>query len=897
MEGDAKKWLIDFTPSESDTESCIEDDFRLDIDAFPKGLFDRQLFINAASWMPMSALEVYNELWTAKEKNGHGYKRFLARASIIAAVTLEASLLDSTTLDPVLFSSYTEKIITVVSKCLKEAGTCPLETMKEEILKLVLEILESLLGAIFRAQSGLSPGLCVELIGRLSLVSILIGEVSIGTLLKWKTQFENSSASDFLRHHPEASVSIASLTMELNIIKMINESGTNAVEMVKSFVVRIFDRISAPEQVERVLPILRLLYQTFPLEFVKDEPSVHLVLYLSLHTELDDLETLLKCVNTSSFFTACIWSLRSSSQALSESASSALHFWASQHSDYTSMQALLDEISRGTKQALRPQDAVSVSLKSLISLMSIENQFTYLLHWLRKFEGICSLSPLLTHVEKSDQVKPLVDLLEIGFSVLHFVTPARSAMEKTASSKITEVGTSIPASVYHELATLVLERMDVPSYFYHLNDTREFDAKGYKLAEIRVRAFQHLVGHYWYILESMFSHMPPMSELTKDNPILLLPEGVTPKTEFPPWFDALLVTMAINGMVSDFSTNDTIQDANHCMNTLLNCASVKEATGNQNLFSLRLRSCVALIKSTKQETVDEANKFSLIMWLCARIPMRELNMSDAFDSLVFNAVMGYIADTLNDYHPKIKMLGLRLVQELAGTSSSKGSSSAPVKFPQAIFDAIVKSLNFREEELVEMALKVCIALTKSAGEERLLIARGSALMSAISYEMDYVQKQELLLIYLEQLKGFLPLLELNLLNFSHPLTVRLLALLDVGTFKMTSLALDNLLLVIRITWPRIHLDAEMIFGALAAVWIDQVLVLPGETLSETVQNNVEEIKRKIHNCIVILIAASDIEKTEKIYEQLSAVQGLESFTAHVSPLLKSRIDSEKQDQS
>ena len=910
MEGDAKKWLIDCSPSDSDVEACNENDFGIDllnIESLPGGLKEQQLFISASNWMPMSVENAFRELWTSEGVNGRGHKRFLARASFLVAVALERAFSISTPFNPVVFSSSTESICVTIGKCLRAAEKCSLDTTTFEILKMVMEILESLLGSVSRVISQLTPELCLELVVRLSYVSQQLAVISTTTLSSWKSLFESSPAFDHFRHHPDASVSVASLTLEANAVQQLHQTRPLPMDVVTRFIARISDDITAPTQIMRILPIIRLLLPISPPGFIGNGLSIQFVDYISRNGDTDDMYALLKCVNASSFLSACIWNLRSPSVALSDASRELLLFWAIHHSDHASIEAILDEISCGTKKALSPQDSVSICIQTLISRLDIEHQFTYLLHWLRKFEGLSDLAPLLTSVSKSDQVQPLVDILEIGFSVLHFVTPHRppTVVENGQTSKISELGASVPASVYHELMVLVLKRMDVPSYFYHLSETREFDQKGYKLAELRVRAFQHLVGHYWYILESMLWHMPHMVELTRDNPILLVPEGVTAPIQFPPWFDALLVTMAISGMNSDFSTKDTIGDANRCVQALLsNCKAVKEVSQSRSPFSLRIRACISLVNSTKEETVDEANKFAIVMWLCNHVPMRELRPKvDAFDATVFNAVIHAIDDSLGDYRPKIKILGLRLVQDLLrdgiARNESVSSTSPPVAsprtvtFPETTFDAIVKSLSFREEELVEMALKVSMAMAKSAGEERLRIARASTLMSAISYEMDYVQKQELLVIYLEQLRAFLPVLGLSLLNFSHPLLVRLAALLDVGTLKLTNLVLDNIFIVCTQTWPRIHMDAEMIFGALAATWIDQVLVLPGEKLSDPVARNVEEIKRRIRNCLVALLAVADTRKMEKLLQEVFAVHGLESFAKLVQELFELRVASEK----
>lgn len=105
---------------------------------------------------------------------------------------------------------------------------------------------------------------------------------------------------------------------------------------------------------------------------------------------------------------------------------------------------------------------------------------------------------------------------------------------------------------------------------------------------------------------------------------------------------------------------------------------------------------------------------------------------------------------------------------------------------------------------------------------------------------------------------------------------------------MTQLSLESITQLLSSSWPRAHLEAELIFGALAAVWIDHVLVLPSESTTELVEKNMQIIKDRIRQCMIILIAVLEEKRLLEMVEQVSPLQDLKPFESMVMALIESK---------
>lgn len=912
MEGDSKKWILDMSPPPNDTEASEVTHYLVSLENLPADTIDSPLFINSDTWLPMTA----NDFIGSPIKPNAAFS--LNKIVIFFASNLERLSKLSTSSEASEIEPLMTHALFSIAKHISESTELPTGSTKGTSS---LEMMDSALSALFRLHSSLTEDLCMTCITLLHLIIEAMGNLPAGVYETWQNRILNSNLRNFLYSRSTAKVSASMLEVELKLFLHLRTNRPISNKDSSIFWNVVAARISKAESSEPFLAVLTQLGEVSPEHFMQGPLALRILADAILKSEQGGEKNGLfldaKSYDFETMIPECASQILGNNEKEIGSTVRVLSFWRTLGIDYEHRALILDEMTLAAKKKkaiLSKHPVASQTISTVFSSFSIEEQFRYLLSWLLKFEEMSSLDRILTKIETIEEAKPIVDLLEVGFNILHLITPKKliernrdredvdEAEKEGEKSEQKENSSIVDVKVYHDLISLMIMRMDVPDYFFYLRDTKLYDEANYGLGEFRVKTFQHLTGHFWYLLDSILSYMPPMELLNADNPILILPEGVKAPIEVPIWFDALLVMFALHGMHSDFSTKESLKDVNDSILTLTHCEAVKEL--GKNVFSLRLRQCIKFVKTKRSQVIDEANKFSIIMWLCAHVPIAQLKPEqDGLDSEIFKALVSAIEEVLRDYRTNIKILGLDLVALITGmlqhsandAKNSVDSENRPIPalphLPRSIFDAIVKSLNFRELYLVELALKTSIAMIKLREKEELVrLDWASALMQAMAYEMDYVQKQDLLLAYLARLPDVLPFLGLSLISFSHPLLVRLVSLLDIGTFKMTIMSLDSIEAVMRLSWPRAHVEAEMVFGAVATVWIDQVWILPSETsITETVKKNIEYLKEKIKRCLIVIFAILEPARSKKMIAEVESVEELKPFHELCSELFKPRI--------
>jgi hypothetical protein len=877
-----KKWILDFSPAIKSIETPQIEFDASDFKSLPESLLQIPLFIDSVTWLPMTIENAFERLKSVDYAQQAGYKLFFNSVTI-SFVTLLNKLLLSPSPHIVFQVSFTMQcMLSLLQKSSSDA----------EISKRTLEMLEELLSVSTRLQPESPAILTLQILKSLRLLLKTVGEFPLDFRIAWKKSFFDSPTRNSLAFHPIAEIAAEYLSLDILMAVFTHENAT----LPNSVVQKLASSIpNDPSKISDFLSPITLLAAHSTSPFISGNLSTYLVQELSQKKLLENRLDVLKIVEPSDFISSTLSLLMSHSAPYDESCIQALEFWLNTFPDYPTAETVLDEVTVRIKNGASVLNSNLTGAKLLLNVknrMTRSNQWRYIHHWLTTFGEINDLDLVLTQVGSLEEIKPHVNVLEIGLSILHYITPSKSEICPIESSTL-ENSEKIDAQDYHCIMNLLLQRMDVPDYFFYLGETRDYDQDNFKFNDLRVKTFQHLIGHYWYLMDSFIADMPEMTSLTRDNPIVLLPAGVSAPTEVPPWMDSLLVLMGIHAMPSDFATKETYLDVKKTTQTLLTCESVKSL--KKSPFALRIRQCIHLTKSRQSQLLDDAAKFSILTWLCRQVPLHELSPNtDTYDGVVVNTVVKVINEVLGDHRPRIKVLAIHLVLAICNQKRDASSDHQPasILLPRATFDAIVRSLNFREVPFVEMALKACMALIKSRMEKETQVAWAQSLMHSINYEMDYIQKKDLLVIYLEHLKcGILSILGIQIFLFSHPLMLRLVSLLDIGDFELTRLALENIAHLMRLAWPRIHLEAELIFGALGAVWIDQVLILPTDAAgihSERVQNNIGSIKDRIQQCLLILFQILEPKLSLQMAAQVAPLPELKPFYDLTMGLIKAK---------
>lgn len=912
MDGEVKKWILDMSTSESDsTATKLELDPAL-IESLPAHVLGASLFINSATWMPMTTKEAIDSVKEQDASSNASKDNLLVIRFALAIYRLTSS---TNATDQTDLSAISSKAASCISEHLVLRMSIPPNSIKGPSS---LEMMDSFLSSVYAQHSRLDELACLELIESLSDIYARALKLDNSTFETWYNRLLDSKLRNFLFLHNSTRVASLQLQLELKLFLCRFKTHPIPVESSRIFWNVLTARIKSVDEIDPFMPVIAHLTGSSHPHYMSGALALLMLQkeYLKSDGKIMALD---KAFDEEDVFSSLSSLLCGSNDIDKDRSLKLITVYLNLSASHSTISTLIDSVTRASmdwKIDVSTHSHASKVIELALSKLSEGERFQYLLNWLLNFEELSSMDRALTKSETLEETKPIAKRLESGTNFMKLLIPKPlnpgSATNKASPSSgtkplIEEINESptISVPVYHDLMSLLIMRMDIPDYFFCLNDTKLYDKEKFEHDDFRVKLFQRLANHFWNILNSLISYMPTMDLLTSDNPILLMPEGVKTPIQVPPWFDSLLIIFALHGMKSDFSTNMSSKDVEKCVKTLVDCASVKQLS--KNPFALRLRQSIALVKSKPNNVVDEANKFSIIMWLCYHVPLTELKPSvDTLDEKIFEALVTTINDTLADHRPNIKILGLDLVlfithmlQRSALQASETESKSSNPKaltrlphLPQSIFDAIIRSFTFRELELVELALETTISMVElRSKEEAILLEWSSSLMKAIAYEIDYVQKQDLLEVYLRYLPKLMPLLGMNLLVFSHPLLVRLVSLLDLGTFRMTTLSLKCIEVLMRQTWPRIHVESELIFGALATVWIDQVWVLPSErpNLTDTVKRNVEIVKDDILTCLRTLIAIVDPSIMQEMTAEMVGLDDLKDLYDLTTALVQTRI--------
>jgi hypothetical protein len=915
MVDNEKKWLLDFSTQECSldpaTVAAVSEQFTSAFHDVPAAFKQHKLFIHSSTWMPMTVEDAFTSIKSQEDKEAVTWTLISNWPSFVTAVRL-LHLSSSTSTDANENSalSITSKtwlsIISFAEVLLKiEFGSSQRSYLKAKLV----ESLESLCLASQHLTTPSSTFIGLQSISYLSKLFKLAQDLDFTEAKELYDAVQRSGLPNAIHSSLDPTTSASVLEYELEVLIATTRERPMPLESIEKYLADAEAIVNFDERKFQILlPLLSKLLQFAPEHTsIGGELSVAIVASLSRDSDTSEpLKTVAKFVSGTQLLSTAARLLLSSSTLHSAAAKLSSLYWLRRSPTFEDLQLFLNAISTHLwKTSLVPskRPIVTETIKEALVLIPTETFFKYHLQWLKQYPQLSSLDRVLTHIETIEEIRPIVDLLEIGFDFLRIITPPKhiatidnATTESPRKILIEEISPtssrSVDGEIFNDLISLLLERIDIPEYFFHLNETRDYDKENFRFAELRVKAFQHLVGHYWHLLDVLLSYMPPVQELTKNNPALLLPEGVAAPYEVPLWFDELLVMMATHAIDSDFFTREASRDVGAVMATLLE--TCKHRNLPRNPFVLRLRNLLSFIKTRK--SIDEAHRFSMSMWLCSQIPLGSLSRQDSFDAMVASNLVQAINDTLSDHRPEIKILALKLVISICSLSSptqsqtSKGNedeSSATISgashLPSTTFESIIRSLNFREPVLVDMALRACILLiTAHNGEPQLRLAWSTTLMNAVNYEMDYIQKSDLLFIYMERLREILPLLESKIVAFSHPLLVRHVALLDIGTFQMTKLALENIAAIMTLAWPRNSVEYELVFGALATTWIDQIWVMPGEIVNDKVRQNVDILRRIIKECLVLLVATVDKSKLQNLSSELDGLEALKDFQAFLT---------------
>lgn len=914
MDGEVKKWILDMSTSGSDsTATKLELDPAL-IESLPAPVLDASLFINSATWMPMTTKEAIDAVKEQDASSDASKANLLVIRFALAIYRLISSSNATTLAD---LSTIISKAASCISEHLVLHMSIPPKSTNGPSS---LEMLDSFLSSVYAQHSRFDELRCLELIESLSNIYAHALKQEESASETWYNRLLDSKLRNFLFLHKSTQVSPLQLQLELKLFLYRFKTLPIPMDSARIFWNVLAARIKSMDEIDAFMPVIAHLSDSSQAHYMSGALAMLMLQKEALKSDIQS-DIARNSFDEEDIFASLSSLLLGSNDSDKDRSFKLITFYLNINTSYGTVSTLIDAVTRASidwKIDVSVHSHASKVVELALSKLSESERFQYLLNWLLSFEELSSMDRALTKTETLDETKPIAKRLETGIKFMKLLIPkplepSTTSSNASASSDVKPLieevieSPTISVPVYHDLMSLLIMRMDIPDYFFCLNDTKMYDKEKFEHDDFRVKLFQRLTNLFWNILNALISYMPPMELLVADNPILLMPEGVKTPIQVPPWFDSLLIIFALHGMKSDFSTPTSTKDVEKCVKTLVDCNSVKQL--GKNPFALRLRQSIALVKSKPDRVVDEANKFSVIMWLCYHVPLTELKPSvDTLDKKIFEALVTTINDTLSDHRPNIKILGLdlvlfitRMLQLSADQASTAESKSAPSKplarlphLPQSIFDAIIRSFTFRELDLVELALETTISMVElRSKEEVVLLEWSSSVMKTIAYEIDYVQKQDLLETYLRYLPKLMPLLGMNLLAFSHPLLVRLVSLLDLGTFRMTTLSLKCIEVLMRQTWPRIHVEAELIFGALATVWIDQVWLLPSErpNLTETVQGNIQITKEAILRCLRTLIAIVDPSVMQAMTEEMASLDDLKDLYDITTSLVKTRIET------
>ena len=915
MEGEAKKWIFDMAPSAPGPDATKAPVELEGLSSLPSTTLEAALFISSVTWLPMTVKDALDALQSqdASAVNTKANLIVVRFALALHNISLATGAADSPKLaqEATLAASY-------ISSHVKLSTEAPLNTLSGPSS---LELLDAFLAAAFSARNSISDLDSLEIIQATSRLYLEAVKPHPSVFEAWYNRLLDSKLRLHLFRHKSAQVSALQLQLELKLFLSRYDTLPIPVEAAKIFCNVLALRISTVDEIPTFMPVISLLSESSQPHYMSG--SLALLILESEALNPEQKSTMLHEAMSENAVLSDISSLLMTAKGTEDDRPlKLLSLYMEEDPSYAKVAAVLDNISYQVttiEMDISKSTVITSAVSSALNKLTISERFQYLLNWLLGFESLSSLDRALTQTETLEDTKDIVKPLENFMRLIPMLTPPSAPLkENTAPTPssgrkvlIEEIDESVSISVpvYHDLMSLIIMRLDIPDYFFCLSDTKLYDSEKFVHDNFRVEVFHRLVNHFWTVMDSLISYMPPMELITADNPLLLLPEGVKPPIQVPPWFDSMLVIFAIYGMRSDFSTKTSTKEVEKCVKTLVDCDSVREL--GKNPFALRLRQTIALVKAKEERIVDEATKFSIIMWLCYHVPLAEMKPSkDSLDEKIFEALVTTINETLTDHRPNIKILGLDLVLFItrmlqfsanqAAEASDKSESKTPLTslphLPQTIFDAIIRSFTFREMELVELALETTVSMLElRSKEEAILLDWTASLMKTIAYEIDYVQKQELLELYLRYLPKVMPLLGLNLLSFSHPLLVRLVSLLDLGSFRMTSVSLKCIEVLMAQTWPRIHVERELIFGALCTVWIDQVWVLPSEldSLTDTIKSNIETTKDGIYRCMRLLIAILPPSETKRMMGEVLDVPDLKDLHALLMPLYQARIAADE----
>lgn len=159
---------------------------------------------------------------------------------------------------------------------------------------------------------------------------------------------------------------------------------------------------------------------------------------------------------------------------------------------------------------------------------------------------------------------------------------------------------------------------------------------------------------------------------------------------------------------------------------------------------------------------------------------------------------------LEDYRTEKKIQALQLVEQYLNEFPDQQSNIVD----SFLFDAVLKSLSFREIELVSRSLEILLLYSEKNDSVK------EKLLDTIVYEINFIDNLELLRCYFARIPTVIRQMGMDVIPKTYSLLTALLSKVEVMDDAIKIAALESIELLIFYSWPVIVKYLDLILGVL-----------------------------------------------------------------------------------